>query len=128
MLKAFAIATILVIAVSINPPVWPDSFEVAFDETFVLDTGSQHVNGIYYYDAAHNRSRADRFNGKYSKFCAALAENVTTPCTNLVVNGSRWVIFPQKSMCCKCCDAAHGCGILQKNWLNGSSDLGNNDI
>lgn len=108
---------------ALDPPVWPDSFEVAFDETFVVDSVSHHVNGIMYYDAAHNRSRLDRFDGSYSKFCQSLAPNVSTPCTNLVVNGSRWIIFPQKSQCCFCCDSAHGCGILKPDWLKGAEYL-----
>lgn len=117
-----------VAVVALDPPIWPDSFDVAFDETFIVNNVSHHVNGIYYYDAAHNRSRLDRFDGIYSKFCSSLAENVSTPCTELVVNQSRWIIYPQKSQCCFCCDSAHGCGILKKDWLKGADYLGDEII
>jgi hypothetical protein len=114
------LAAMLALTVCQDPPVWPDAFEEAFDEKFIQNNITFEVNGIMYYDAANNRSRLDRFNGRYDMFCSSLVPNVTTPCTNLVVEGKRWIIFPQRSQCCFCCDSAHGCGILKPNWLEGA--------
>lgn len=118
---------LLVVALAVDPPVWPDSFEEAFDEKFVMSNFTAEVNGILYYDAAHNRSRLDRFNGEYDKFCNSLS-TLRTPCQNLVVDEKRWIIFPQKSQCCFCCDSSHGCGILKPTWLEGAVYIGQDTI
>ena len=50
--------------------------------------------------------------------------NVSTSCTQLVINDKRYIIYPQKKQCCFCCDSQHGCGILKKNWLEGAKFIG----
>ncbi len=77
-----------------------------------------------FYDAKNNRSRLDRVNGQHDAFCNALAPNVTTDCSNLVVAGKRYIWFPQKNQCCYCCDSAHGCGILKPTWLSSGTFVG----
>ena len=73
---------------------------------------------MLYYDAGNNRSRLDRASGAYDSFCNSLQQNVTTTCINLVAEGQRYIYFPNKKLCCLCCDAAHGCGILKPEWLS----------
>ncbi len=45
--------------------------------------------------------------------------NEDTPCTQLVNNGIRYLIFPALSppSCCKCCTDAQGCGIVSPDWM-----------
>ena len=73
-----------------------------------------------FYDADNNRERVDRTNGRYDLVCGSVLPNVTTPCTQTTVANRRYVIYPQRRMCCFCCDSAHGCGILKKDWLKGA--------
>jgi hypothetical protein len=74
------LAMVLAVGLCLDPPVWPDSFEEAFDEKFIEGNNTYSVNGILYYDAKNNRSRLDRFNGRYDAFCNTILPNVTTPC------------------------------------------------
>lgn len=126
--RLITVQAILIFALALDPPVWPGSFEEAFDEKFVSTNTTAEVNGILYYDGDNNRSRLDRINGELDKFCNSLAPNINTPCQNLVTEGKRYIIFPQKSQCCFCCDSDHGCGILKRDWLDGAEYLGQETI
>ena len=35
----------------------------------------------------------------------------------LLILGKRYLDFPTKKYCCYCCDSAHGCGIVKRDWL-----------
>lgn len=125
MLKILAV--VLCLAVSLqapNPPTMPTPFQIAFDEANLNNGSTVRVNGQWYYDVANNRQRVDRTNGRYSSFCGSVLPNTTTPCTHLTVDNKRWIIFSQKKQCCLCCDAAHGCGVLKKDWLADAEYLG----
>ncbi len=43
--------------------------------------------------------------------------NIPGSCIQLVREGKRYMIFPNQRVCCFCCDSAHGCGILRRDWL-----------
>ena len=99
------------------PPVWPESFTQRFVEEFFVN-GSRHVtSGQHWYDSTHNRSRFLRGNGANDVLCNSVQPG-SLECVNLVVEGKRYIIFPQLRKGCFCCDAAHGCGILRRDWLN----------
>jgi len=83
--------------------------------------------GKIWYEADRNRQRIDRNNGKYNEFCADI-QNFNTPCVQLVVNSKRWFYFPLVKKCCFCCDQAHGCGILKRNWLGNAKFVGKEDL
>ena len=70
----------------------------------------------------------DRANGRYDLFCGTVLPNQTTPCQQLTVNKKRWIIYPAKNLCCFCCDAAHGCGILRPDWLNDADYKGEDTL
>jgi hypothetical protein len=42
----------------------------------------------------------------------------------LVVDGKRYLDFPDKKYCCMCCDASKGCGILSPSWVDGAEFIG----
>ena len=77
-----------------------------------------------FYDPENKKERVDRTNGRYDLFCGTVFPNVSTPCQQITTNDKRWLIFPNKSSCCFCCDSAHGCGILRSDWLNGAEYKG----
>lgn len=72
-------------------------------------------------------SRLDRTNGKYDPLCSSVT-NGTTPCTQLVRGGKRYIIFPLIKLCCFCCDSSQGCGILKRTWLAGSKFVGKDEL
>ena len=47
-----------------------------------------------------------------------------TPCTHLVNNGIRYLIYPDLQICCNCCSDTDGYGILKPTWMNGAQYIG----
>merc|ERR1712019_6566 len=110
-----------------SDPVWPNQFTQEFNETFKYPAiGSHSTKGTYFYDFPNRRYRIDRENGRYDRYCGfnGVRAFQDTPCTQLVINGMRWLIYPEKQECCQCCDAAHGCGVLKPTWLSGAIFVG----
>jgi hypothetical protein len=70
------------------------------------------------FDANRQMYKVERSNGQYESLCGSVLPNVTTPCTQLTREGKRYIIYPEQKKCCICCDAAHGCGFLKKDWLS----------
>ncbi len=68
-------------------------------------------------DSIGNREVLYRENGHHDRICAGVYKLSNTPCNQIIVNGKRWLDFPEKKYCCFCCDAEHGCGVLAKDWL-----------
>lgn len=71
-------------------------------------------------------SRIDRSTGKYDRYCSSVKLLQDTPCTHLVVDGLRYLIFPTLKSCCACCTADSGCGTIRPDWLNGATFIGYN--
>eukprot|EP01138_Halocafeteria_seosinensis_P013263 gb/GECG01013546.1/.p1 GENE.gb/GECG01013546.1/~~gb/GECG01013546.1/.p1 ORF type:complete len:140 (+),score=7.77 gb/GECG01013546.1/:1-420(+) len=46
--------------------------------------------------------------------------------SNYVVNGTRYLSWPERHFCCKCCTEEEGCGMLKPTWIQdaGGSYLG----
>lgn len=112
-----------------NPPypVWPEMFQQNFEEKLTYPVlGTHETNGTYYYDFANRRYRIDRANGRYDRYCGLNGAKafVDTPCTHLVVNGMRWLIYPEKQECCQCCTSEQGCGVLFPTWMNNATFIG----
>ena len=80
------------------------------------------------YDYDKGFQRVDRHDGKFDMICNSIVPNVTTPCTQLIRDSKRYIVFPERRTCCMCCDAAHGCGVLSPDWLKGSKFEGEETI
>lgn len=106
-------------------PVWPMQFAQTFNETTKILT-TNTMTGTMYYDAANNRERVDRDNGRWDRYCGlnGLKTFQNTPCTQYVVNGDRYIHYPEKNECCYCCSSEHGCGIVKNTWLTNATFLG----
>lgn len=72
-------------------------------------------------------SRLDRNNGKYDQFCNSIVDGVT-PCSQIVREKKRYVVFPALKICCFCCDSDHGCGILRRDWLRNTTFAGVDEL
>lgn len=90
-------------------PIWPEVFQQTFTESYPITT--DHVNGKVYYDSKNNLMRVDRHDGQYDMFCGSVLPYTSTSCTLLMRENKRYIIYPEKRMCCYCCDALHGCGV-----------------
>lgn len=76
-----------------------------------------------WYDWDRKMSRLDRTDGQFEGICSSIL-NSTSPCIQLVRDNKRYIIHTQPRICCVCCDSAHGCGILKKDWLKDAKYLG----
>eukprot|EP01138_Halocafeteria_seosinensis_P013261 gb/GECG01013544.1/.p1 GENE.gb/GECG01013544.1/~~gb/GECG01013544.1/.p1 ORF type:complete len:238 (+),score=13.48 gb/GECG01013544.1/:1-714(+) len=117
-----------------HPPVWPDSFYISFTETNMIKEGPSGGQVYYgamntgdlYYDYTNKLQRIDRSSGLYNGFCNSVQFGDATPCNNYVVNGTRYLSWPERHFCCKCCTEEEGCGMLKPTWIQdaGGSYLG----
>lgn len=121
----------LAIAQTPDAPAWPDTWTSDFEEErqiFFLEwLGNGHNTGTWYYDWKTERQRIDRSNGRFDTLCGAnglkLFQN--TPCSQIIVDGNRYLYYPDKNECCHCCDTkATGCGMIKPTWMSGAEFMG----
>lgn len=128
-MKTYFLLFALVCAfIAISPPIYDYAFHITFDEAVTVNKTVYRVNGQTFYDPKNNRERVDRVNGRYDFFCGSVLPNVTTACQHITVGSKRWLVFPQRTQCCFCCDSDHGCGILKPDWLADSEYKGQEKI
>lgn len=106
----------------VTPPVWPEVFHQSFVESY--NSSRLHTTGRFYYDAKREAMRVDRQDGVHDMVCNSILPNISTICTQLIRDKKRYIIHPERRACCMCCDAAHGCGILKRDWLSTATYLG----
>ncbi len=123
--KILLLTLFLVSALSQAPPVWPARFQQDFVESY--STTPYKDAGKLWFDSERVMSRLDRNNGKFDAFCSSIT-TATTPCTQLVRENKRYLIFPLLRQCCFCCDSAHGCGILRRDWLRNAKFSGKDEL
>ena len=124
----FTIALLALIAISViadpSEPRWPTKFTEQFHEEFDYPViGKYETEGTFYYDAGSMRYRVDRDNGHGDRYCALNGGKIfkNTPCSHIVVDGDRYMYYPELDECCYCCSAEHGCGLLRTDWLSGAT-------
>lgn len=119
--------SLLPLAFCVAPPRYPDTFTQSFSEIFSYPVlGNHTTTGTFYYDWTTQRYRIDRANGRYDRYCGlnGLKAFIDTPCSHIVVDGDRYLYYPERNECCFCCSADHGCGILRPNWMDAATYLG----
>jgi hypothetical protein len=130
-MRAIAVAAALAAAALLRraaaqrpPPVWPAAVSGNFSETTSDVIASYNTTGAWYYDygaaGAQPRQRIDRATGKYDRFCGSV-DSVDAPCSHLVRDGVRYLVWPTLSKCCGCCTAAQGCGVVRPTWMRDSN-------
>lgn len=53
-----------------------------------------HVSGKFYYDSKKDMMRIDRIDGQHDMVCGSVLPNVTSPCTQLIRDKKRYIVFP----------------------------------
>ena len=113
-----------------KPPLWPNKFMQTFNETTTFSGGSLSgpytTKGTYYYDWSVKRYKVYRENGRHDRFCGPNGFKLfeDTPCSHIVVDGDRYLHYPEKNECCYCCSEEHGCGMLFPTWLQDAEYIG----
>ena len=107
---------------------WANQWQSSFTEKLNIPVvGSDVTTGQFYYDYVNKLTRVDRANGKLDRYCGPNWYIFrSTPCNQYVVNGWRYIHFPEKKYCCKCCSAQQGCGIVKPDWFNQGEYKGKN--
>ena len=130
------VATLVVIAlvacsVLCQSPVakaWANQWQSDFTEKMIL-AGSGTSTGKWYYDWTNKQFRVDRVNGKFDRYCGVgwyIFRNAK--CNQYVVNGWRYLHYPEKNYCCKCCHASNGCGIVTPTWFQSGAYTGKKSV
>mmetsp|Transcript_10658 Transcript_10658/g.30052 ORF Transcript_10658/g.30052 Transcript_10658/m.30052 type:complete len:232 (-) Transcript_10658:11-706(-) len=109
-------------------PVLPATFTAGFDETMDYFGLTGATQGVLYYDSLKGYERMDRENGEADRYCGTAHLFSKTPCTHLIVDSTRWLIFPQRQSCCYCCDSADGCGIVKRDFLANATFVGYEEV
>jgi hypothetical protein len=122
MLKAFPVLYFIV-SIFCNYPQMPKKFKQTFTENQKLLVWSGNTSGTLYYNWEKQLYRIDRDNGKFDRYCGTIYKMKNTPCSHYVKNGNRYIYFPDKKYCCKCCTKENGCGILKYNWLENAKKI-----
>ena len=84
--------------------------------------------GKLWYDSERKMERLDRNDGKIDPICGPLSNNATTPCSQLIREGKRYIVFHLLRKCCYCCDAEHGFGIMRRDWLRDADFVGKEEL
>jgi len=123
----WALLSLLPLSLALAPPRFPDTFTQGFNEILSYPIlGNHTTSGTFHYDWTTKRYRIDRDNGRYDRYCGLNGAKAffDTPCSHIVVNGDRYLYYPERNECCYCCSADHGCGILKPNWMDAATYLG----
>lgn len=67
-----------------SPPVFPEQYQVDFDETAKFLT-SGTTRGTIYFDSTNNRELITRENGHYDRYCGSVYKTANTPCNHYTV-------------------------------------------
>lgn len=81
----------------------------------VLINGS--VNGQWKYNYPEGLFYLYKEKSSSDQFCSTIFKNQEIPCYILVRDHNRYIVFPDKNFCCKCCTAKNGCDVLKPNWV-----------
>ncbi len=105
-----------------KPAAWKQNWQAPFTESsWFFMQGNVTTTGTFKYDSVKQRLKVSRANGRGDRYCATIFPFSTTPCDHVVIDGKRYLAFPEKNYCCSCCDAKHGCGFTKDNWfVNGT--------
>ncbi len=136
MLYSLSSLSILLLIISVygrhngpQPPIWPAYWKSDFSETTKLIDTHHTIGTIWYASTPSlNATRIDRANGRGDRYCGSEEPFENMPCSQFVVQGMRYLVYPTKKKCCACCSAAKGCGVVKRNWLTTANYTGQQKI
>lgn len=101
-----------------KPQAWAPKWKSTFTETLKYPfLGTKDTKGTWFYDYNTKQFRVDRESGLRDTYCGLIFPLSSTKCNQIVTKGARYLHFPDKKYCCKCCLSEHGCGVLKPEWV-----------
>ena len=104
---------------TITAPDWATVWSAKFKESAAMPLlGNATITGTFTYqnDGTTFRTKVVRDTGRNDRYCGTVVTGINTPCTQIVRDGKRYLVFPQRQYCCMCCTNADGCGVVNRNW------------
>ena len=111
---------------TLKPRDWAGAWKADFKEqSWYFLQGNATTEGTFKYqvNGTYSRMRISRKTGKADRFCGSIFPFSNTACDHLIVDGKRYIVFPEKKYCCKCCVASEGCGVVKKNWAENATAI-----
>lgn len=87
LLKVTVALALAALVFSQTPPVWPNQFEIAFNET-TKEVSSFKTKGAIYYDWTGQREVVTREDGRGDRYCNTVEKLTNTPCNHYIVGGT----------------------------------------
>ena len=105
------------------PPPLPESFSIAFRETFSGFPAPQST-GAWMYDFPAGHWRAEHHAPQTNNFCSCSNNATTDSCALIFTKSGMYVDFYETTppSCCRLCGEAEGCTPLTPDWLSGNSN------
>jgi hypothetical protein len=88
----FALCVLAVFA--IDPPIFPEQYEVKFNET-TKSFSSGSTKGAIYFDSTKNSEVITRENGHHDRYCGTVYKFTDTPCNHYVINGKKFFLWQE---------------------------------
>lgn len=97
-------------------PVWPEVFSSAF--TSPANTG-KNTTGLFAVDFSGEAAGLISFNDGFRDHMCRFFGNahLHTPCSHLMTQGWRYLVWPEFRRCCKCGTYANGYGPISSKWV-----------
>lgn len=118
------ISTTAIFSSSSTATPWPQQWETTFSEHLSNTLSSGDTTGFWAYDYLNGRFYVERENGKLDRYCGTIFKFVNTKCIQVVMEGVRFIYFPEKNFCCTCCTSEQGCGVVKSDWVLPGIPLG----
>lgn len=116
----------------LEPPQWPLAFQATFTRSYLqpLANSFTNITGALYYNFTSAQLRIDLSNGRLDRYCGFNGGKslLNTPCSQVVGQGQRYLVYPELGECCVCCSAQDGCGVLDFDWLRNATFVSSVDF
>ncbi|XP_078683534.1 uncharacterized protein LOC144917405 [Branchiostoma floridae x Branchiostoma belcheri] len=115
-----------------QPPSWPQTFSVTFQEERHISVVPVNQNvGAWHYDFANSRARFDYSQGQADSFCTGRGLTLKDEhgdCQLFFSTLGLYVNYPHEQQCCRACGPAQYCSVIKPTWLAGATYLGEENI
>lgn len=108
-----------------KPQKWENKWKATFVENIHFPLlGTKISPGTYYYDFNTRQQRIERKYGSRDFFCSLIFLFSNSRCDHIITGKYRYIHYPEKKYCCRCCSVAQGCGITKPDWMVKGKFLG----
>ena len=95
-LWAFFAAFLPILAWTQTPPVFPNQYELGFNQSSSIGPFKGDTTGRMYVDVDNNKEFISRKNGNHDRYCGSVFKLTNTPCNHYVVESTAYLYYRQK--------------------------------